>query len=160
MTLSVSIAHIEPCPGLPRRERERAAVAALLAELFPGEEIRLSHTPAGAPVLDGQPYYISISHSRNRVAVALSADCPVGVDIEEESPRVERATGRVTAPGDDPALSALTRWTVKEAVFKAAGIDDATIGEVVVMADNAATLRGRRFVWMSPFEGTAVAAPF
>lgn len=147
-------------PGLPgtKRQREREAVARLVARLVaPGAVI--SHDAAGAPFLPGYPdVHISVSHSSQRAALAVS-DGPAGIDVEEPSPRVDRVIARVTTKDDDLSLPALTLWTVKEAVFKASMIPDLTIGEIAVSADGSASARGRLFSWSNPEPGVAIATP-
>jgi phosphopantetheinyl transferase len=63
------------------------------------------------PFLPDGPSF-SISHCRQRVAVAASADCELGIDIED------RAESRA-AMGVGPER--LWRWTAVEATLKAAG---------------------------------------
>lgn len=86
--------------------------------------------PHGKPYLADAPVEFSISHSGERVAVALSADAPVGVDVERitelaELPlpvlsEQERAVfDRV--PGPDRAVAFTSYWVRKEAVLKATG---------------------------------------
>lgn len=53
----------------------------------------------------------SISHTTRRVAVAVSGDCDVGIDVEE--------VGATREPGAG-ASGRLERWTMVEAVLKAA----------------------------------------
>jgi phosphopantetheinyl transferase (holo-ACP synthase) len=71
---------------------------------------------------------ISLSHSKNALAVAVS-DRPVGVDIELIAPpRSARFAARVLTPGELAELEALpddrrtefliSRWTAKESIYK------------------------------------------
>lgn len=158
MKLTYATAPIPPGPQGTKRQREREAVAQLAARLVaPGAVV--SHDAAGAPFLPDYPdVRISVSHSAQRAALAVS-DSPVGIDVEESSPRIDRVIGRVTTTGDDLSLPALTLWTVKEAVFKASMIPDLTIGEIAVSADGSASARGRLFSWSNPEPGVAIATP-
>ena len=63
------------------RRRERLAWRALLRESL-GEQVEVRYQESGAPIILNSPYkYISVSHSRTHVAIALS-HTPCGVDIE------------------------------------------------------------------------------
>jgi 4'-phosphopantetheinyl transferase len=88
----------------------------------------------GRPEVVGGTPKVSISHSGDRVAVALCADGPVGVDVEQVSPDVDvesmlrlvlgdaerRAFGEVQ--GTQARLQAFFQcWTRKESVLKATG---------------------------------------
>lgn len=86
------------------------------------------------PRLAGGPF-LSMSHSGERVVVALCAEAPVGIDLEP----LIRAAGltralieRITSPAEQAALArlhsgdewgraALELWTAKEAILKATG---------------------------------------
>jgi 4'-phosphopantetheinyl transferase len=82
----------------------------------------------GRPTVTGVDRHLSVSHSGNRIAVALTAAAPVGVDVEELS-----ASRPVTAPDElarhvlGPGESAADRreflvyWVRKESVVKATG---------------------------------------
>lgn len=61
----------------------------------------------GRPFLEGGPWF-SVSHSRTRLAVALSDRCEVGIDVED--------LGAGNADRE-----ALERWTAIEATLKALG---------------------------------------
>jgi phosphopantetheinyl transferase len=61
----------------------------------------------GKPFLEGGPWF-SVSHSRTRLAVALSDRCDVGIDVED------------LVPGHADR-EALERWTAIEATLKALG---------------------------------------
>lgn len=68
---------------------------------------RLRFPGGGKPSLDGGPWF-SISHSATRVAVAVSDQCELGLDLED-----------LTARGADQ--DALARWTAIEAALKTVG---------------------------------------
>jgi 4'-phosphopantetheinyl transferase len=87
--------------------------------------------PHGRPVIDGGPL-LSVSHSGERVVVALTGGGPVGVDVEEASDRLnEEIAGQLLGPDEAADLRGLDRaarrrglleyWTRKEAVLKATG---------------------------------------
>jgi 4'-phosphopantetheinyl transferase len=80
--------------------------------------------PHGRPRLPGTGLVASISHSGDRVAVALTEAAEVGVDVEQIRPvSVEQLAGHVL--GQDEAAATLGEffgyWTRKEAVVKATG---------------------------------------
>jgi 4'-phosphopantetheinyl transferase len=99
--------------------------------------VALGSGPFGKPMLDpfagGESLQFNLSHSANHVACALAADDEVGIDIERIQPAV--ATPDVAAPfltttemtqvfsrpGVDATVEFFRRWTLKEAVLKAAG---------------------------------------
>ena len=77
--------------------------------------------PHGPPVVDGGPH-VSVSHSGDLVAVAVSPYGPLGVDVEEDSGRVNEDIGRHLLASDEAAASPsglLAYWTRKEALVKA-----------------------------------------
>ena len=69
-----------------KRRQERFASRVLLKELL-GEEVRVDYHSTGAPFLACVPLYISISHTKDYVAVILDKR-PTGIDIEYRSDRI------------------------------------------------------------------------
>lgn len=126
----------------PRRSlAEKAAEKLLLQEAFPGmRHLAIGHHPSGAPYLalpDGQrpddtPLpAISISHSREIAVLAVAPHgTRVGIDTEtaDRSEQLTRLAPRFLSPGQmaywgtQPA-SLFWAWTIKEAAYKAAGLD-------------------------------------
>lgn len=104
----------------PRRA-EQNAVRRLVEAAF-GPDARLEHHSDGAPYVAGSDRFISVSHSRT-LAVLAVAPFPVGVDIEEPRPQLQRIAGRFLSAEEQqhyrtlPEL--LTAWTLKEAAYKA-----------------------------------------
>ena len=84
----------------------------------------------GPPRLPDAPVRFSISHSGERVGIALTEDTPVGLDVEAANRRAEDSlidyalseTERRTVhalPEDERADAFFTYWARKEAVLKA-----------------------------------------
>ncbi|WP_018655805.1 4'-phosphopantetheinyl transferase family protein [Actinomadura flavalba] len=105
----------------------RLALARRLA--LPPERVPLTRAcpdcdaPHGPPRIAGGPF-LSVSHSGDRVAVAISGHGPVGVDVEEAAGRIgDDVAAHLLAPGEsatgEDAL--LAYWTRKEALLKATG---------------------------------------
>ena len=100
---------------------QKLACRAALAELLGCNEIGITYTEAGQPQL--KDYHISFSHTENVVAVAL-AKIPVGIDIEQLSPRILPLYPRFMSPQeiascDTKNLQELySFWCAKEAMFK------------------------------------------
>ncbi|HEU5159193.1 MAG TPA: 4'-phosphopantetheinyl transferase superfamily protein [Streptosporangiaceae bacterium] len=103
----------------------RLALAPLLGlepERVPlNRECRDCGKPHGPPVVAGGPC-LSVSHSGDRVALALSAHGQVGVDVEACSRRLEQGIERhVLAPAEADGGDIFAYWTRKEAIVKATG---------------------------------------
>ena len=105
------------------RRAERLAWRALLRELEP--QARVEYLPSGKPqILNSQYHHISVSHSREMVAVALSNRC-CGVDVECRSRNFGRVKSRYMT-SQEQLLStnddwAAVVWCAKEALYKFAG---------------------------------------
>lgn len=109
-----------------KRRQERLASRVLLKELL-GEEARVDYRATGAPFLADIPLFVSVSHTRDHVAVILDSR-PTGIDIEYRSDRVLKIRDRFMSPGEeagiDPAHEAehlLIHWCAKETLFKIIG---------------------------------------
>lgn len=118
-------------------DRARFTVATALAKLaagrwlgLPAGAIAIARTcahcgrPHGRPQLPGTGLSLSISHSGDRVLVALTGGPPVGVDVEQVAP-VDLAglAGHVLGAGEraDTLPEFFCYWTRKEALVKATG---------------------------------------
>jgi len=67
-----------------RREHEKASTLHCISHLLSGENVEIEYTPSGAPLLKSHPWlYLSISHSKDWYAIALSDRAAVGVDVQE-----------------------------------------------------------------------------
>ena len=82
-----------------KRRQERFASRVLLKELL-GEEVRVDYHSTGAPFLACVPLYISISHTKDYVAVILDKR-PTGIDIEYRSDRILKIRSRFMNPEEE-----------------------------------------------------------
>ena len=99
------------------RQAEKDGVHCVLTEML-GYEALIEHNEDGKPMIEG--YHISISHTLGYVAVILSRDYEVGVDIEYVSDRVNRISSRFLR--DDEVFAdtkdKLIAWCAKETMYK------------------------------------------
>lgn len=130
---------------------------------LPPAQLCFGSLSAGKPVLDmpDAPHF-SLSHSGDWVALAVSLDAPIGVDVEFLSDNDHRAIyprvlggeelGRLEA-APHPAAAFISCWTQKEAVLKATGqgisIDLRDVCCSATHGQTVASFRGKRFEVMS-----------
>lgn len=147
---------------------ELAAVKSLVREAFPGrKDIQVGHRPSGAPYLiSSDPTeelpVISISHSRRIAALAIAPpEMAIGIDTEtsDRAVQLERLAPRFLGDTQIGYWGAYTAslfwaWTIKEALYKAAGIPGLGLREIPLplevplnarTADGEVTINGRRF---------------
>lgn len=138
----------DPGPPETTGRRERVARQRVQQQFFlrlllgaylgcPGKSVRLSRTDRGKPALAGEHadsiLQFNLSHSGRHLAVAVTRDVAVGVDIESER-RLSRAgllASRFLSAAeadwlaglDEPFRSQqfLQQWTAREALVKARG---------------------------------------
>ena len=108
-----------------KRKQEWLAVRALLKELCGGEEKEIGYAPSGKPFLKDQSAYVSFSHTRGYVAVAMHPDAEVGIDIEQYGMRVQKLASRFiredemsSVQAGDDVYAMLLHWSAKETMFK------------------------------------------
>lgn len=127
-------------------DRRRFTLGAVLLRLVAGPEQQIDRAcercgePHGRPRLPGDDRHVSVSHSGQVAAVAVTDAGAVGVDVEamrafDHSPLLQD----VLAPGERaPGLEAFwAYWTRKESVLKATGV-----GLAVPMREVAVTAPG------------------
>ncbi|WP_346709682.1 4'-phosphopantetheinyl transferase family protein [Phocaeicola salanitronis] len=122
------------------RRSEYLAVRVLLAEVC-GEEKEICHEPSGKPFLADGSFRLSISHTRDYVAVALHPEREVGIDIEQVSERALKVADRFMCgeelAGQAEALKGcpeeaeqaalyyvLLHWSAKETLYKLMGEEE------------------------------------
>lgn len=107
-----------------RRKLEWTSVRALLYSMLP-EDKEIAYSPDGKPYLTDHSFFISISHTKGYVAVGLSSQVSVGIDIEQYGQRVHKVFDRYIRPDEqaeayqgDITWSLLLHWSAKEAIYK------------------------------------------
>jgi len=135
---------------------QKLACRATLAELFGSNEIGITYAKTGQPQL--KDHYISFSHTRDTVAVAL-AKSPVGIDIEELSPRIlplySRFMSKKEIAGcDSNNLKELYYfWCAKEAMYKWFAMGDIDFIEdlQVIKNENKGIVRKKHTLQLTDF---------
>ena len=108
----------------PVRQQERLAARLLIEVLCDGHQ-PIDYKENGEPYFTQCNLYLSISHTKNYVAVAV-APFKIGIDIEHTSDRVLRITKKFLnhtelaelASHTNQASTALLYWCAKEAMYK------------------------------------------
>src|SRR5574344_2126083 len=85
-----------------------------------GEDEQISYLPSGRPYLENQKYHISISHTHGYVAVILSRDYQVGIDVEQVRTKAYSLQSRFVRSDEvaDSLTKILLHWSAKETAFK------------------------------------------
>ncbi|TVR78218.1 MAG: 4'-phosphopantetheinyl transferase superfamily protein [Saprospirales bacterium] len=111
----------------PKRRLEMLASRYLLSTHFKGfENIEIFQNASGKPFLRGAEEFISISHNRDIVAVAVS-NISVGIDVLYRDERMELLHSKFIGPEELSANETDREdafhliWSAKESVFKAYG---------------------------------------
>ena len=100
------------------RRRDKLCVYALLYLMTGDTSLAITHNDEGKPFIEG--WNISISDTKGYVAVMISRNERVGVDIEYTSDRITKIADRFIRD-DEEALGfrqQLLHWCAKEAVYK------------------------------------------
>ena len=115
-------------PGQQLQQLASRMVLYALQPSFSFDQIQFN--PAGKPFLPGGIQF-SISHTRGFAAGIVSAEIPVGIDIERISPRVLKIEKKFLNPHEYALLASLTEqdrivfsslfWSIKETVYKCWG---------------------------------------
>ena len=122
------INNIEAQYSNSKRQTEQLISHILIKHLL-GEAKEIKHHQNGAPHIDGDRF-ISISHSRKSIAVAISSK-PIGIDLEEISRKQYSLHKKFTTPNEqlwiessnNKQLISAIIWSAKEAIYKLANIE-------------------------------------
>ena len=114
----------------PHRKLEWLSVRALLFTLM-GRQVPIAYKESGKPYLDDNSAYVSISHTKSYVAVIISIESPVAIDIEQYSPRVRKVCSKFVREDEelrlfqgDDTWSMLLLWSAKETLFKSIDLSE------------------------------------
>lgn len=111
-------------PEKPGRRKEWLA-ARLLVRHLTGFDFEILYDENGKPSLRDSEYHISISHTKQFVAVFISKDSIPGIDIEMIHPRIEKVSTRFLSENEKAYLQKEKLyeqlhviWGTKECAFK------------------------------------------
>lgn len=126
--------------SLTHRQRESLTVRQMVQSIF-GSSAVISHKPSGAPFIVGIHDCISISHCATDAVVAVNNDRYAGVDIELIRPTLARVASRFLSPREMPVYASspymlLKAWTLKEAIYKAAGTSPLPLHHIVLPTES------------------------
>ena len=117
--------------------KQKLAVRALLNELFE-DKVYLSHHDNGKPYLENMVTNISITHTKDFVAVILHDEEDVGIDMESldrDFSAVEKkalSEDEIEDIDDDRKNEQLTiYWCAKEAIFKRVSVYNVNFSEQI-----------------------------
>jgi Phosphopantetheinyl transferase len=121
-----------------KRKSEWLATRILLKEIL-GGNFSISYHPSGKPVLNHSKFgKISISHSRDFVAVIVHESKEVGIDIENCKRDFERIEKRFLAEEEMQFINSDKQlkcfyWCAKEAIFKLVKEDGIEFKEQIIV---------------------------
>lgn len=109
------------------RKREFLGVRLALKALL-GKEVVVIYNEDGKPFLADKSLQISISHSKNWIAVLVHPKLAVGIDIECPSPKIEKVYTRFLSELEQQEIyqerdtrKLQLAWSAKEALYKIIG---------------------------------------
>jgi phosphopantetheinyl transferase len=112
-----------------KRKLEYLGVRVALMELI-GRKVEIEYDNFGKPFLADKKFQISISHSKNWIAVMIHSTRQVGVDIEVPTDKILKLYKRFLNDTEQKELTSgdkikklLLAWSAKEALYKIIGIE-------------------------------------
>jgi len=113
--------------SITKRKREYLAARLLLNKVF-GREVVVCYDENNKPYLQNASEHISITHSKNYIAVMAHPTHVVGIDLELRSNKVRRVYKRFLNPAEQQYLYNETNssyleiaWSAKEVLYKLIG---------------------------------------
>jgi phosphopantetheinyl transferase len=120
------------------RRREMLATRALLNTIFDDERVYLGHHDNGRPYLQNLATEISISHTKDYVAIILHPDEDQGIDIESLNRDFSAVEKKALSEDEIDDLSNKNRvlqlaiyWCAKEAIYKRMSLSGVDFAEQI-----------------------------
>lgn len=121
------------------RQSEKITEEQLLSVILP-KNIEVKYLDSGKPYLSEG--YISISHSKKYLVIAVSMTKEIGVDIEQLNERLQRvkhkflSTQELEGLKKENLLNLALCWSAKEAIYKLVGEKAGALGEnITILTD-------------------------
>ncbi len=110
-----------------KRKLEYLGVRVAFKVLF-GKKVVIQYDGDGKPFLTDNSFQLSVSHSKNLIAVIAHSTRPVGIDIECSTDKIQKLYKRFLSKTEQKELSdgkninqLLLAWSAKETLFKIIG---------------------------------------
>jgi 4'-phosphopantetheinyl transferase len=117
------------------RKKEWICTRMLLSEMMPGQNLSIDYDDTGKPHLRNSKsdkevfkFHISVSHTKNYVAVIVSEKYPVAIDIELIHLRIEKLVHKFVSdaelrfiPSENKLQHYFLIWSAKECLYKMYG---------------------------------------
>lgn len=102
------------------KRRKEWLTARVLLRTILNRPFTIKYKASGAPYFEDLPLYLSISHTKRYVAVALSSSSMVGVDVEQVTPNICKLKSRICGQSEtaENELEITLHWSAKETAFK------------------------------------------
>ncbi len=107
------------------RKQQLLAARYLLQELTTQPSLIIAYTTHGKPFIKDSEYHISISHTKQFIALILSKEKKVGIDIEILDKRILRIENKFLRPDEKSFINQnhyleqlYIIWSTKEVLFK------------------------------------------
>lgn len=110
----IEIRPLPDTPGLSRRVAERNAWRAIVRDRL-GDDVNIGYNGNGAPILDPERGFVSVSHTRGWVAVIWSPD-PCAIDIEPKGRELSKTVAARYS------IASIEDWCALEAAYKYTGL--------------------------------------
>jgi phosphopantetheinyl transferase len=124
----------------PLRRCQWLACRIVATGLTGDRTLQITYTEKGAPVIAGEAFNISLSHTGEYAAALLSRTCRAGIDIELLRDRILRVAGRFMTEEElgrttEPCLleKLYLHWSAKEALYKLYGGDQPDIHHGIIL---------------------------
>lgn len=132
-------------------EAQKSAVRRIL-DAIAGTGHKLCHNEDGSPYIEGFDREISISHCKGMAAAGIGGTDRIGIDIETPRATLRRVIPKFLSEEEQTRYNTddelLTAWTMKEALYKAAGIPGIDFANGVKLPQpysDTTTIAGKRY---------------
>lgn len=137
----------------PNRQAEILAVRCLLRRLLGTDYQGIEYDDRGKPNLVNSTLFMSISHSKNQVAVALNSKEEIGIDLEYFSDRIIRLQQKFMSAAELAFCVALEEkealtkktliWSAKESLYKWYGKKELDFRKHLLISDFSLSKQGK-----------------
>lgn len=106
-----------------KRKKQWLATRILVSKILQNEAIRINYDKNGKPIISDNSCNITISHSKDMVAVAFDKNKKIGIDIQFITERIHNIGEKFLVNDElkltgDNTICKIIYWCAKETIFK------------------------------------------